>query len=277
MDRTTLTRMTVAQLRDLANVHQVPGTAKLKKAELIEAITARLNAAPPSGAVEIPSGRAPTPGGSPAGSSATTAPPPPPPQRGPDPGLPIPAAYGQDRLVLMVQDPWHLFAYWEVTAASIARATATAGDGWAAVRLIDTPNGRESREIDLKGGNYYLAVSPDSPYTALLALRDPSGNLHVLASSNQVRTPAATVSDRQDEAWMSVDETFHELLELAGLPGDSGSSATRLSSAAAARRMVAWNLTHVDSQALFSGILQGGPSSSSLSSTTLSSREPQRR
>lgn len=238
----------------------------------------------------VPTGQAPTPSGQPTGSSSTT-PSAPTRREGPDPGLPIPDRYGRDRLVLMVQDPFHVFAYWEITPETLARARQAAGGG-ATVLLIETPNGLESREVDLAGGNYYLSVAPNTTYGAQLAIRDAQGRLHILAVSNKVSTPAPHVSARQDEAWMAVDETFGELLEIAGLPGAGGSSMARLSSAALQQRMVAWNITHIDSRTMFSGVLargghqptESGPlnmssfllGSSSLFSGTLSSGALQR-
>jgi hypothetical protein len=144
----------------------------------------------------------------------------------------------------------------------LARVRNEAGGDGSIVLMVETANGREIREVDLHGGNYYLTVAPDADYRAELALRGPDGRLHILAISNRIRTPAGAPSERTDEAWMAIDETFHELLDRAGLPGSGGNSAD-LSSAALARRVVAWNLTHIDQQALFSGLLQQAPSSMS--------------
>jgi hypothetical protein len=41
----------------------------------------------------------------------------------------LPAAYGYDRVVLLVRDPWSAFAYWEVTPATRADATRRLGTG----------------------------------------------------------------------------------------------------------------------------------------------------
>ncbi len=184
--------------------------------------------------------------------------------KGPDPGLPVPDRYGRDRLVLMVQDPHHLFAYWELTPATLDRARSAAGGAGTPVLAISVGGNTEYREVDLRGGNYYLAVAPDRDYTAELALRDPQGRLHVLARSNSVATPAPGVSTHVDEQWMGVDETFHELLELAGLPGKAGGMSSGAGSAA-----------RLSDQRLAASSWQKGGvstlSSASLSSTALSS------
>ncbi|GDY14906.1 hypothetical protein LBMAG53_37840 [Planctomycetota bacterium] len=147
---------------------------------------------------------------------------------GPNPGLPIPPRYGRDRLVLMVQDPGHLFAYWEVTPSTLDRVRSDISEPGQPVLVILGPTGEEQREVDLLGGNYYLAVASTATYEARLALRDRHGRLHTLAGSNLVSTPAAGPSWRTDEDWMVVDERFHELVARAGLPGEGGSSGLRL-------------------------------------------------
>ena len=38
-----------------------------------------------------------------------------------DPGLPLPEHYNHNRLQLMVQDPHHLHAYWEVDPGQVDR------------------------------------------------------------------------------------------------------------------------------------------------------------
>lgn len=211
-------------------------------------------------------GRPLKPPAAPAATSSSVAriAPKPTPSKDPDPGLPVPDHYGHDRLVLLVQDPHHLFAYWELTPTTLRRIRTAAGGAGTPVLAISTDGKTEFREVDLRGGNYYLAVAPDRDYTAELALRDPQGRLHVLARSNKVATPAPGVSARVDEQWMGVDETFHELLELAGLPGRPGGTSSGAGSAArlADQRLAAWNWQKSGVSSL---------SSASLSSSTLSS------
>ena len=218
MDRAELAALAVKELRMLAEANGVPRSGRLKKDELVQALIPLLT----------PSRLAPTlaPHTGPAGSSHLETPAPilPPSHE----GLPIPDRYGRDRLVLMVQDPHHIFAYWEVTPGNLDQARCRAGEGWTPVLVVSTPSGTEQREVDLRGGNYYLAVAPASHYRAVLALRDRQGNLHMLAESGEAFTPAAGPSTSTDEQWMVVDETFQELLSLAG--SGSESSAARFSS-----------------------------------------------
>ena len=160
-----LMSLTVTDLRALAERHGVSGHARMRKDQLIGALlpviaagspiqnNAKGNAAAkvtmPVAAGSSSSSSRPSPGPSPA--SNPSAP-------GPNPGLPIPERYGSDRLVLLMQDAHHIFAYWEITPETFARVAAKAGANAAHVLILHAPSGLEQRDIDLRGGNYYLSV-----------------------------------------------------------------------------------------------------------------------
>ncbi len=286
MKRDELEALTVKELRLIAAEQGVPKATKLAKAELVAALSAASKAksksrskgtATSTRTTRRSSYTAPSPAkgksaskppGAPAAKSSSSllAPvvkaPAPAPIVGANPGLPVPEHYGHDRLVLMVQDPHHVFAYWELQPDTVARVTNQAQGTGTPVLAIHANGSTEFREVDLRGGNYYLAVHPNQDYEAELALRDRQGKLHTLARSNKVHTPAPTISSRIDEQWMGVDETFHELLELAGLPGHlrGAGSAARL----ADQRRLAWSWQHSGITSLSSQTL----SSHSLSSTS---------
>ena len=292
MKRSELENLTVKELRLIALERGLAKATKLLlKSELVDALTAparavrgKTTATPPTNSTTKRTQRrgsftsAPNknksalPPGAPAArsSSSLLAPasapakaPAPAPIVGCDPGLPIPEHYGQDRLVLMVQDPHHVFAYWELLPQTIARISSQAQNTSTPVLAIHVGGNTEFREVDLRGGNYYLIVLPDQDYEAELALRDRHGKIHTLARSNRVHTPAPTISSRIDEQWMGVDESFHELLELAGLPGHlQGATGAGSAARLADQRLVAWSWQN-------HGVTSH--SSSSLSSHSLSS------
>ncbi|MCS6970211.1 MAG: DUF4912 domain-containing protein [Planctomycetota bacterium] len=208
-----LDRLSTEDLRALATGRGIPAAAQLSRAELIAALASQLaqeRREPPAPAAA---------GGSSLPPQAPAAWQPPPPEH----GLPIPDQYGRDRLVLMVQDPAHIFAYWELTQETLARARANAAGG-SPVLVIHGPGGSEQREVDLAGGNYYLTVAPKSEYRAELCLRAADGRLVSMVASGSVVTPPAGPSWRTDESWMEVDEHFDDLLATAGSPGEVGSS-----------------------------------------------------
>ncbi len=289
MKRDELETMTVKDLRLIAAERGIPKATKLSKVELVAALSAakaarsaaRSTAARGTSTSTRTKHRAsytaPAPAkrkggklppGAPAARSSSSLltpvvkAPAPAPIVGSNPGLPIPEHYGNDRLVLMVQDPHHVFAYWELQPETVARVSHLAQGTGTPVLAIHTNGSTEYREVDLRGGNYYLAVSPDQDYEAEIALRDRRGKLHTFARSNKVHTPTPNISTRIDEQWMGVDETFHELLELAGLPGQQrgAGSAARL----ADQRRMAWSWQHSGVTSLSSQTL----SSHSLSSTS---------
>ena len=175
------------------------------------------------------------------GSSSATAPVPRPwPIPGPDAGMPIPDHYGHDRVVLLVQDPHHIFAYWEFSGDRLATVRADAGADAAAVLVLLENDGQEQREIDLAGGKYFLSVAPGRTYRVQVALRTRSGQVVPLATSNAVTTPAAAPSAVRDETWMAVDETFEDLIGRSGLPGMGGSSLGRLAITPATLAITTW-------------------------------------
>ena len=270
-----LQSLTVKELRALAAERGIPNAQRMLKAELVAALADKSGGVANEGTRERArrkaSFTAPAGGVAEQAPSSTPMRAPAPPMAdapaGTDPGLPIPDRYGADRLVLMVQDPHHIFAYWELTPHTLDQARLLAGGG-TPVLVLHGVNGDESREVDLHGGNYYLSVAPSAAYEAELALRDGQGRLHVLARSNRVTTPAPTISARTGEQWLGVDETFHELLELAGLPDQiahGGGSAQRLAASLKEQRLVAWGWKESGVQPFSSAVL----SSHSLSSSGL--------
>ncbi|MEK7411878.1 MAG: DUF4912 domain-containing protein [Planctomycetota bacterium] len=208
-------QLPLKDLRALAAGRGIPGSARLDKSGLIKALTQDLATS---------TRREPPPPAAHSGTSSSAAPSVRTWQPAPaEHGLPIPDSYGRDRLVLMVQDPSHVFAYWEVTSTTLDRVRSAANHTGSPVLVI----GSEQREVDLRGGNYYLTVTPGMDYTAELSWRDITGHLHLIARSNTIRTPAAGPSARTDEAWMDVNERFIDLMNLAGLPGSAESSSAR--------------------------------------------------
>jgi hypothetical protein len=285
MQNSELERLSVKELRTLALNKGLARSAKLTREELLTALSSLPSSMPRSSTMAAAKGRttaAPSRERKRATFTATSRPelslasssssstvarneptaPLAPPSTTENTGPALPTHYEQDRLVLMVQDPQHIFAYWEVKGHTLARIQADAGAMATSVLILHTEHGDEFRQVDLRGGNYYLAVAPDSSYEAELALRDAQGRLHPIARSNHVTTPAPSISPRLDEHWMGIDETFQELLQLAGLPGQ----VTPLSSAArlAEQRLNEWHREH---GSLTASTLATGVSSSHLLSS----------
>ena len=261
--------MNLPQLRALARDLGIPNRSKMRKGELLTALIEAQSAVLPSSLSKCPATplieAAAESSAAPSSHIESAAPQ----DFGPngDPGLPLPEHYGRDMVMLMVQDPEHLYVWWELSGNGLAQLNASIGGGASAL-VIDGPNGREQRDVDFAAGNYYLTVSPTSSYSVSLALRDSTGALHILVSSRAVATPAIAASDRRDEEWMAVDETFSELLSRANL--SEGEHIDQLSSAERLRQQSTKSWSQAPVPTWFSGDIMGAPSSTAFSSTLLS-------
>jgi hypothetical protein len=131
----------------------------------------------------------------------------------------LPTAYGKDRIVVMVRDPYWLHCYWELTRQAVQRAEAALGQEWHTAKPIlrvldvtshDVTSTSEAavRDIDIHGGcnNWYVDVaSPPRTFRIDIGYLTRSGRFYVLARSNSVSTPRAGVSDVLDENWADID------------------------------------------------------------------------
>jgi hypothetical protein len=142
-----------------------------------------------------------------------------------DVGPDLPASYGTNRLQLMVQDPYWIYAYWEVTEALRKSALSTIPrEDWdlfqMVIRLCEL---KENQSHWLDTGtvsSWWFNVPPAGEYQASLELYSPEYGHIPLLSSNTVCTPEVTLVPSAMEAqeeptflpWLSV------LLEMTGIP-----------------------------------------------------------
>ena len=186
---------------------------------------------------------------------------------GPEPGLPIPdSGTAVERLVLMVQDPCTTSSPIGKSAPAMAMARVAALGGppaAAAVLLVQTlVTASSSREVDLHGGNYYLAVAPGTtlPRRAGAAF-DSQGRLHLAGQlqfrDHHARRRSVQTARTMPPGWRSTRPSS-ELLDRAGLPGASGMQRSNwpvCRARALARRTVLWN---ADDQGRQHGDVQSG-------------------
>ena len=163
----------------------------------------------------------------------------------PEEAFSIPTGYGEDRIVLMVKDPWWLFAYWEIQPATerAARTQLPPQDipGLESVLRVYDVTGMNDpaqpanswMDISLSGlaTNWYLNTNaPGGSFLVEIGLRTAGGRFILLARSNRVTAPRFGPSDLIDEQWAVSDEDFWKLLgPLAGFgPGSSPMAWARL-------------------------------------------------
>jgi uncharacterized protein len=148
----------------------------------------------------------------------------------------LPKGYGEDKIVLMMRDPFVAYAYWEATQSRIERERAWFGWGSKlCLRIYDVTgvqfDGRNAigyfdQEISERTGNWYFDLGrPSHSFCADLGLLAPEGRFLTLARSNYITMPLDTASDVIDEEWMLVDEEFWKLYGYPdGMPGSLSSS-----------------------------------------------------
>ncbi|MDI6731177.1 MAG: DUF4912 domain-containing protein [Candidatus Margulisbacteria bacterium] len=123
----------------------------------------------------------------------------------------FPERYGDNKITLMVRDPYWLFAYWEINekrSAEIVRELSQAvfSQSRLTLRVYNVDNW-DSFDIEVTGGakNWYLRVSSDASYCVDIGYKTPDGRFIAAARSNIVRTPLDRMSDIIDEQWMIPD------------------------------------------------------------------------
>lgn len=140
----------------------------------------------------------------------------------------------QDRLVVMVRDPYWLHAYWELAQRSVDRAQAALGQRWhgarPVLRLYRTQGDAAAlheRDIPIHGGvrNWYVDVlDPPADYRLEIGYLAIDGYFYCLARSNEVSTPPAGTSDALDENWTAVAEDADRIFAMSGGYSPQGAS-----------------------------------------------------
>jgi hypothetical protein len=143
----------------------------------------------------------------------------------------FPPGYGDNRIVILVRDPWWIFSYWEIRRdkeEDIIRKIESSGDSMAksVLRVYDVTdvnfNGHNAHsyfDIDLRGlaNNWYVNVGkPDRAWIVDIGIVTKKGGFHVLARSNVVKTPRFGMSDQLDAEWMMPEEEYWKMFSLSG-------------------------------------------------------------
>ena len=121
----------------------------------------------------------------------------------------IPEAYNENYLVLMVRDPYCLFAYWELTGEQRNLVAGEFGCGWGEVPLLlrlydvtginfDGRNAHKFRDLSVHAlaNNFYLQeIEANRSYCVDLGVITPDGRFVTLLRSNIIATPRDTLAD----------------------------------------------------------------------------------
>jgi len=143
----------------------------------------------------------------------------------------FPPGYGDNKIVILVRDPWWMFSYWEIRKEKqeeIVRKIETSGDSVSrsVLRVYDVTdisfNGKNAHsyfDIELKGlaSNWYINVNtPDRAFVVEIGIVSKKGIFYPLARSNMVRMPRFGMSDQLDAEWMMPEEEYWKMFGLSG-------------------------------------------------------------
>lgn len=149
-----------------------------------------------------------------------------------DPVPELPRSYGMDRLVLLVRDPYWLYAYWEITATRMEEISARYGPRiWDASRAVLRVYDVTGVEFTGTNANSFFDCSLNEPtdswhitvpqanrtYCVDMGRLFPDGTFITILRSNFVTTPRDALSDNLDEEWMWIEGIYRSIRYQAGV------------------------------------------------------------
>ncbi|MDN5347132.1 MAG: uncharacterized protein PWP65_696 [Clostridia bacterium] len=144
----------------------------------------------------------------------------------------LPASYGKDQIVVMVKDPYWLYAYWEITDKKRAEFRRQFGpDSWEKsqpmLRVYDLTHNLYDFlhapffeiAITENADNWYIQVNrPCHTFCVDIGRLLPLHGFVTLARSNIVTTPADQPSSKIDPLWPPLQACWEAVAQQRGLP-----------------------------------------------------------
>jgi len=111
-----------------------------------------------------------------------------------DRGEPLPRSYAETCIVAMVQDPHHVYAYWDIEPGGVE-------SGETLVVRVHCLSEASSHDIEPPAytDNWYLSVAANRTYQLELIKRVQDGSIISLALSEEVSTPVAHAGESGDD------------------------------------------------------------------------------
>jgi uncharacterized protein len=153
----------------------------------------------------------------------------------------IPQQYGDNKIVLMVRDPWTVFSYWEIrTDIEDGVRSSIIEKGLRPVKSVIrvyevTGNGSEVNfnpvnEFELRGwaSSWYIHVDePGREWIVDIGIVADNGEFFRLARSNRVKTPPNSMSETCEGEWACPEELYYKMFAVSG-GGEVGSSSLEI-------------------------------------------------
>lgn len=136
----------------------------------------------------------------------------------------------RDRVVLIVRDPYWIQAYWEITRATVERASVALADNWhhvkPVIRVFEIAENNQThaieqvvRDIPVHGGvrNWFIDVAdPPKTYRIGIGYLLPGDQFYLIAKSNKVTTPIPNASESVDHNWTDIAMNHQKFYALSG-------------------------------------------------------------
>lgn len=218
---TDLTRQTRKQLLDLARQRGLTGVSRLRKEQLLARLgevsftvppTVPLPHMPQEHELISPAEFAPLPEPPPESTAPVAAPAP---QSTTPPVQELPAAYQDNRVVLLARDPHHLYAYWDVSPEppSVAPPRPDGQDARLVVRVVEVTeagtndaSGKSVAALELTPAvlEWDIPVpQPSASYRVEIGYQTREGHFTPFSRSNVTSMPRAEVSPRTEVSWFT--------------------------------------------------------------------------
>lgn len=149
-----------------------------------------------------------------------------------DQGLPIPDSYDIDAIRALVQDPFHIWIYWDLLDNTVNQLYSVFSEEAAAqfrpVLKVNELTLDHTTFIEIeKKGSYWLSVFPDRRYRIEIGLRSPDRGYIRLLEADEVRTPRGTISVElpEEPQFQTSTGEFTEILQISGFASFTGVTA----------------------------------------------------
>jgi hypothetical protein len=136
--------------------------------------------------------------------------------------------YQNNRIVLMVKNPESVHVYWEYTKERFK------DDPFLILRFYDLTNENFIKYYDINitqdHYNWYInKLNPEHSYVVELGILDKNDEFQAMLRSNQVKTPANSISNALNEKWMLVNERMEKIYNLSRAKKSKGENHNSLS------------------------------------------------
>lgn len=137
----------------------------------------------------------------------------------------LPEQYEANRMVLQVKNPEWIYVYWEYTAEKLDEIITENNCNKEANLILrvynltaEDKNSYYDIDVTYNHKDWYIGgVSPEHVYEIKLGILDSNDEFHTLLESNQIKTPANSMSDVFSEKWMTVNEKRRKIYNLSGV------------------------------------------------------------